>query len=97
VFPSSYRSDAVTEESTEVKVEGQADLPDQTSRVGREGHGTHITSLSTDREGKQRYEEDIRVDVRNPQQRIHREEVRVYEQDRPEHERRERVEITRER
>ncbi|KAF2431545.1 hypothetical protein EJ08DRAFT_587143, partial [Tothia fuscella] len=96
VFPSSYRSDAVTETKTQSKVEGKLDLPDQTSRVGREGTETRYTSISSDRKGKQHYEEDIRVDVRNPQKTIHRQkEVRVFDREQaPQQEHVSRVEIS---
>ncbi|PSN59960.1 hypothetical protein BS50DRAFT_640402 [Corynespora cassiicola Philippines] len=46
VFPSSYRSDAVTKESTKVQVEGEQQLPAQASHVGREGHEEHHSSFS---------------------------------------------------
>ncbi|XTI90264.1 hypothetical protein V2W45_1242348, partial [Cenococcum geophilum] len=90
VFPSSYRSDAVTEQTTQVKVEGEVNLPSQASHVGREGHETSFTSFSETVPGERtdrRYEEEVRVyeqdRVRRPVQREERrEEVRIYEKDR---------------
>ncbi|KAF2867369.1 hypothetical protein BDV95DRAFT_631142 [Massariosphaeria phaeospora] len=80
VFPSSYRSDAVTKESTQVQAEGEAKLPSQTSHVGREGHEEHHLSATTVKSATvkpvdhhdTRYKEEVRVyeqgRVRRPQQ-----------------------------
>ncbi|ORY12944.1 hypothetical protein BCR34DRAFT_481872, partial [Clohesyomyces aquaticus] len=92
VFPSSYRSDAVTKESTKVKVEGEVQAPSQ--HVGREGHEEHYESFSAttkvpaDRRDT-RFKEEVRVyeedRVRRPAHTsatTHREEVHVVEKDR---------------
>ncbi|KAF2179357.1 hypothetical protein K469DRAFT_596250, partial [Zopfia rhizophila CBS 207.26] len=87
VFPSSYRSDAVTKESTQVKVEGEEKLPSKASHVGREGHEEHYESFSAtvpaDRRDT-RFKEEVRVyeedRIRRPAGS--REEVHIYEQDR---------------
>ena len=82
VFPSSYRSDAVTTETDQVKVEGEVNLP--SSRVGREGHEARYSYSETDRyrEDDVRVEED-RTYRRRPGRREEkvREEVRIYERD----------------
>ncbi|KAF2677409.1 hypothetical protein K458DRAFT_395907 [Lentithecium fluviatile CBS 122367] len=109
VFPSSYRNvskDAV-KESTNVKVEAEAKLP----QAGREGHSEHKESFAVNVKPAERretsYTEDVRVfEDRTrrpppppPQQQHHREEVRIHEEHRyrqPEpqqHTRREHVEV----
>ncbi|KAF2264207.1 hypothetical protein CC78DRAFT_580713 [Lojkania enalia] len=91
VFPSSYRSDAVTKESTQVKVEGEAKLPSKASHVGREGHEEHYESFSAtvpaDRRDT-RYQEEIRIFEEERRRRPqHREEIHITERERryPEH------------
>ena len=81
VFPSSYRSDAVTKETEKVKVEGAVNLP--SSRVGREGHEARYRYSETDRyrEDDIRVQED-RTSRRRPGRR--EEEIRIYERDREE-------------
>lgn len=81
VFPSSYRSDTVTE-STEVKVDEQVNL--STSRVGREGHETRYSSsqASVPRRNR-RYEEDVRIYEEDKYRPGRREEtIRIHEEDR---------------
>ncbi|MCJ1358303.1 MAG: hypothetical protein MMC33_008302 [Icmadophila ericetorum] len=83
VFPSSYRSDAVTE-TTRVRVEGEADLPPPASRVGREGHEEKYSSFSASLPGRQTEEKkkvDIRIEKETPNS-YHREELVVKEEDR---------------
>ena len=96
VFPSSYRSDTVTE-SKDVKVDEQVNL--STLRTGREGHDTRYASVSRGPRKTTRYEEDIRVyEEDKPRRPIHREEnIRVYEEDRDVDRRNTRVEIQRDR
>ncbi|KAL9106983.1 MAG: hypothetical protein Q9187_008486, partial [Circinaria calcarea] len=100
VFPSSYRSDAVTE-TTRVRVEGEADLPPGASRVGREGHEERYSSFSATLPGKKErssyVEEEVKVYEENrPSGR--KENITVYEEDhRPRQGRTADVEITRER
>ncbi|KAL9086272.1 MAG: hypothetical protein Q9165_007187 [Trypethelium subeluteriae] len=89
VFPSSYRSDAVTETTKE---EAEVRLPSQTSRVGREGHETRYSSFQaeqTGRRGDRRYEEDVRIyeEDRDPRRRPsrredRREDIHIYEETR---------------
>ena len=85
VFPSSYRSDATTE-SEKVRVEAELELPDQASRVGREGH-----------EGRHQTEQRIERKFEEPS-RYRKETVRIQERDRlPEERVTRRVEVTRDR
>ncbi|KAI9695916.1 MAG: hypothetical protein M1836_006033 [Candelina mexicana] len=102
VFPSSYRSDA-TSSSTQVRVEGEANLPSRTSRVGREGHETRYSSFSAslpNRKDKSRYEEEVVNVYEGDQDRQtrRRENITVYnEEDRRQQEHLPEVEVTRER
>ncbi|KAI9873150.1 MAG: hypothetical protein M1830_000779, partial [Pleopsidium flavum] len=102
VFPSSYRSDAVTK-TTQVRVEGEANLPPRTSRVGREGHETRYSSFSAslpNQKDRTRYEkEEITVQEEDLDRRPRRkEDFTVYEeQDRYRPERFPEVELSRER
>ncbi|KAI9717557.1 MAG: hypothetical protein M1812_004698 [Candelaria pacifica] len=101
VFPSSYRSDA-TSSSTQVRVEGEANLPSRSSRVGREGHETSYSSFSAsapNRKDKARYEEEINVyQGDQDRQNRRRENITVYdEEDRHRQEHLPEVEVTRER
>jgi hypothetical protein len=86
VFPSSYRSDATTETTEKVRVEAELELPDQASRVGREGHeGRYQTEHRTER----RFEEPSRY---------RKETVRIQERERlPEERVTRRVQVTRDR
>ncbi|KAJ4374760.1 hypothetical protein N0V83_001836 [Neocucurbitaria cava] len=85
VFPSAYRN-AETQESTTVKVEGEAKVSEQASH-GREGHEeTHATFSATVNAPNRRdthVKEEVRVyeeeRLRRPQ---HREEVHIHEQTR---------------
>jgi hypothetical protein len=83
VFPSSYRSDAAvtaTEETKSTKVEGEIEL-----EKGREGHSeTRFTSsVTSERQGGKRYEEDVRISENRPQQQYRREEhVHISERER---------------
>lgn len=82
VFPSSYRSDAAvtaTEETKSTKVEGEIEL-----EKGREGHSeTRFTSsVTSERQGNKRYEEDIRISESRPQQYRREEHVHVSERER---------------
>ncbi|KAI9709993.1 MAG: hypothetical protein M1820_003071 [Bogoriella megaspora] len=87
VFPSSYRSDAVTTETTTVEAEGQ--LPARSSRVGREGHETtryssYEAELPARRKGGRRTEEDVHIyeeERRRPGRRTE-EDVHIYEEER---------------
>ncbi|KAL8739712.1 MAG: hypothetical protein Q9190_007513 [Brigantiaea leucoxantha] len=89
VFPSSYRSN-VEEETTRVRVEGEANLPSSASRVGREDQETRYSSYSAsigkkdNRDSRSRYDrEEIRVYEEDRDRRPHREEnVIVHEEDR---------------
>ncbi|KAF2727821.1 hypothetical protein EJ04DRAFT_570053 [Polyplosphaeria fusca] len=96
VFPSSYRSDAATKETTKTKVEGEAKLPSKASVVGREGHEeerieSFSATLPADRRDS-RYKEEVRIyeedRVRRP---VHREEVHIHEDRRYQQPERERV------
>ncbi|KAF2792968.1 hypothetical protein K505DRAFT_245429, partial [Melanomma pulvis-pyrius CBS 109.77] len=90
VFPSSYRSDAVTKETTKVKVEGEAKLPSKPEQFGREGHEEEdyesfsATVPPPAPRRDTRYKEEVRVyeqdRVRRPAQ--HREEVHIHEEHR---------------
>ncbi|MCJ1239452.1 hypothetical protein MMC14_007448 [Varicellaria rhodocarpa] len=83
VFPSSYRSDAVSEtETTRVRVAGEANLPPEASRVGREGHETRYSSFEASLPGRK----DRTV--------YDKEEVKVYEEDRSRRPRRNEEDIT---
>ncbi|MCJ1299506.1 hypothetical protein MMC08_002298 [Hypocenomyce scalaris] len=103
VFPSSYRSDAVTE-TTRTRVEGEVNLPPGAPRVGREGHETRFSSFSANlpgrRRGQTRYEEEeinVREEDRTYRPR-RREDVTVYEEERPQQQDRfAEVELSRER
>ncbi|THY78415.1 hypothetical protein D6C87_05729 [Aureobasidium pullulans] len=79
VFPSSYRSDTVTQ-STELKVEEQVNL--SSSHGGREGHETRYTSSQA--APSRRFEEEIKVTEKDRyRQPVRREEkVQIYEEDR---------------
>jgi hypothetical protein len=83
VFPSSYRSDAAvtaTEETKSTKVEGEIEL-----EKGREGHSEtrFSSSVTSERKGNKRYEEDIRISENRPQQQFRREEhVHITERER---------------
>ncbi|EOD49418.1 Woronin body major protein [Neofusicoccum parvum] len=98
VFPSSYRSDAVSAEESQVKVEGEVNLSEKTSRVGREGHearysASEATSAAPSRK-EHRFEEEVRVyekDRHRPAGR-REEEVHIYERDERRHPRSERIE-----
>ncbi|EON65695.1 hypothetical protein W97_04934 [Coniosporium apollinis CBS 100218] len=98
VFPSSYRSDAVTAETTHVKVEGTAST---SSRVGREGHETHFTSVSATLPGRKdrRTEEEVHIyeedRIRHPARR--QGEVHIHEQHRYPKDHVSQVGVTRER
>ncbi|EED17512.1 Woronin body protein HexA, putative [Talaromyces stipitatus ATCC 10500] len=75
VFPSSYRSDAVSE-TTQTRVEGEVEI-NRTSRVGRED--TAGAPLPDPRVyGKEEVDVRIRTDDRRPRTRF--EETRVYEE-----------------
>lgn len=86
VFPSSYRSDAVTEQS-QVKVEAEAHLSEKASRVGREGHearysASEASAAPTRKE--QRFEEEVRVYEKDSRRRPasrREEEIHIYERD----------------
>ncbi|MCJ1484592.1 hypothetical protein MMC06_004763 [Schaereria dolodes] len=103
VFPSSYRSDAVTE-STRVRVEGEANLPSGASRVGREGHESRFSSFSAslphrggDRTSYKKEEVKVFEEDRNRRPR-RPEDIAVYEEeDRHRRERFPEVELSRER
>lgn len=91
VFPSSYRSDAAvtaTEETKSTKVEGEIEL-----EKGREGHSEtrYTSSVSSERQGGKRYEEDARISENRPQQYRREEHIHISERER-EREPRERVE-----
>ncbi|THY16386.1 hypothetical protein D6D00_08917 [Aureobasidium pullulans] len=79
LFPSSYRSDTVTQ-STELKVEEQVNL--SSSHGGREGHETRYTSSQA--APSRRFEEEIKVTEKDRyRQPVRREEkVQIYEEDR---------------
>ena len=79
VFPSSYRSDTVTQ-STELKVEEQVNL--SSSHGGREGHETRYTSSQA--APSRRFEEESKVTEKDRyRQPVRREEkVQIYEEDR---------------
>ncbi|KAL2358903.1 woronin body major protein [Cryomyces antarcticus] len=81
VFPSSYRSDAVTE-STEVRV--GATLPAQPARVGREGHETRYSSYSAALPNRKdrRYEEHVYEEDRVRRPGRGEEEIHIHEEDR---------------
>ncbi|GAB7354503.1 hypothetical protein MBLNU459_g4972t1 [Dothideomycetes sp. NU459] len=83
VFPSSYRSDTVTE-STEIKVDEQVNL--STSRVGREGTETRFPSKPEQgpRQDRRYQEEDVRVYEEDRYRRPARgeEKLRVFEEER---------------
>ncbi|KAI9812214.1 MAG: hypothetical protein M1832_000483 [Thelocarpon impressellum] len=76
VFPSSYRSDAETTSTTQVKVEGQVNLPSRPSRVGREEHISASATLPSRRRAHYEEEEDVAVyagddsDRRHPHRRV---------------------------
>ncbi|KAK7726699.1 hypothetical protein SLS57_003260 [Botryosphaeria dothidea] len=88
VFPSSYRSDAVSAEQSQVKVEGEVHLSEKASRVGREGHevrysASEAAASAAPSRKEQRFEEEVRVyekDRRRPASR-REEEVHIYERD----------------
>jgi hypothetical protein len=79
VFPSTYRSDTVTN-STEIKVEEQVNL--SSSHGGREGHENRYTSSQAP--PSRRFEKEIRVTekdrYRQPERR--EENVHIYEEER---------------
>ncbi|KAL1638723.1 hypothetical protein SLS58_008646 [Diplodia intermedia] len=87
VFPSSYRSDAVKEEDSQVKVESEVHVSEKASRVGREGHegrysASEAPSAAPSRK-EQRFEEEVRVyekDRHRPSGR-REEDIRIYERD----------------
>ncbi|KAI9832031.1 MAG: hypothetical protein M1819_004575 [Sarea resinae] len=82
VFPSSYRSDAVTTEATQVQVEeAEIDLPSRASRVGREGHAQETSYSSFEASLPPRKDRD--------RSRYEQESVNVYEEERPRPRRRE--------
>ncbi|KAI9861060.1 MAG: hypothetical protein M1813_005489 [Trichoglossum hirsutum] len=88
VFPSSYRSDSASS-TTQVRVEGEVNLPSQTSRVGREGHESRYYSASAalpDRRDRSRYEDqEVTTRVYEERDRPRRREehtTSVYEEDR---------------
>ncbi|KAK7515645.1 putative Woronin body protein hexa [Phyllosticta citriasiana] len=84
VFPSSYRSDASKAEHTEIKVESKLHLPDQSSRVGREGHASEA-AYSVPVHKDKRVKEEVRFYERDRHRpTVHEEEeeeVRIYERD----------------
>ncbi|KAH0555725.1 hypothetical protein GP486_006329 [Trichoglossum hirsutum] len=88
VFPSSYRSDAASSSTTQVRVEGEVNLPSQTSRVGREGHESRYYSASAafpDRRDSSRYEDQevtTRVYEERDRPRRREEYTAVYEEER---------------
>ncbi|KAI9777047.1 MAG: hypothetical protein M1839_009098 [Geoglossum umbratile] len=89
VFPSSYRSDAASSSTTQVRVEGEVTLPSHTSRVGREGHESRYYSTSTalpDRRESSRYEdEEVTTRIYEERDRPRRREeytTTVHEEDR---------------
>jgi hypothetical protein len=77
VFPSTYRSDTVTN-STEIKVEEQVNL--SSSHGGREGHETRYTSSQAP--PSRRFEEEIRVTEKDRYRQSGRREenVHIYEE-----------------
>ncbi|KAF2085358.1 hypothetical protein K490DRAFT_46843, partial [Saccharata proteae CBS 121410] len=88
VFPSSYRSDAATTETTQVKVEGEVSLPEQTERVGREGHQVRYSQEGPPPSEDRRYKEEIRVYERDRHRPAGRreEEIRIFEEQQQQHE-----------
>lgn len=84
VFPSSYRSDASKAEHTEIKVESEQRLPDQPSRVGREGHASEAAYAVPVHKDK-RVKEEVRFYERDRHRpTVHEEEeeeVRIYKRD----------------
>lgn len=79
VFPSTYRSDTVTN-STEIKVEEQVNL--SSSHGGREGHENRYTSSQAP--PSRRFEEEIRVTEKDRYRQSGRREenVHIYEEER---------------
>jgi len=76
IFPSSYRNEDTTE-TTRVRLEGEANLPQPSSRVGREGDESRYSSFSAS------------LPHRRDRTRVGEEEVKVYEEDRTRRPRRE--------
>jgi hypothetical protein len=79
VFPSTYKSDTVTN-STEIKVEEQVNL--SSSHGGREGHEKRYTSSQAP--PSRRFEEEIRVTEKDHYRQSGRREdnVHIYEEER---------------
>jgi len=85
IFPSSYRNEDTTE-TTRVRVEGEANLPQPSSRVGREGDESRYSSFSASlphrRDRTPVGEEEVKVYEEDRTRRPRREEdVTVYEED----------------